>query len=288
MSEGFEPFVESPANRRSFLKKGLVAAAAFCVAGTGYPFLEAHWLRTKRYTITVPSLGEAFSGFRIAFLSDFHHGPQIGLAPIRKAVATANRAKPDVIVLGGDYVYREPDFIRPCFDALKNLRAPLGVYAVLGNHDHYEDPDLTKQCIKEAGFRELTNTGQWLTRANHRLRIAGVGDLWEDKQNLEAALGDAGNEDPCILVSHNPDYVEKIANKRVGLVLSGHTHGGQVYLPGIGAPVVPSRYGNKYRYGLVKTPSTQVLVSCGIGTISPPVRFCCRPEVVVATGEMFR
>ena len=129
----------------------------------------------------------------------------------------------------------------------------------------------------------MNNTGIWLERGRERLRIYGIGDLWTDRQDLASALGDATDRDAVILLSHNPDFAEEIKDPRVGLVLSGHTHGGQIVLPAIGAPIVPSRYGQKYLYGLVKGPSCQVFVTRGVGTSTPPVRFLCRPEVVLIT-----
>ena len=99
----------------------------------------------------------------------------------------------------------------------------------------------------------------------------------------ESALGDATTNDGVILLSHNPDFAEMVHDSRVGLMLSGHTHGGQVVIPGFGAPIVPSRYGQKYLGGLVQGPSWQVFVSRGIGTVSPPIRFSCRPEIVLIT-----
>jgi predicted MPP superfamily phosphohydrolase len=110
-----------------------------------------------------------------------------------------------------------------------------------------------------------------------------VGDYWRDVQDLDAALGNTRRDEAALLLSHNPDYVEKIHDPRVGLVLSGHTHGGQVRLPFIGAPVVPSRFGQKYVEGLVRGPVAQVFVTRGVGTISPPVRFNCPPEVALLT-----
>ena len=138
-------------------------------------------------------------------------------------------------------------------------------------------------CVAEAKLPDLNNTGVWLEHRGDRLRISGVGDLWTDSQNLPAALGDATTDDAVLLLSHNPDFVETLRDPRVGLVLSGHTHGGQVIVPGFGAPIVPSRYGQKYLHGLVQGPCAQVFVTRGVGTISPPVRFFCRPEVVLIT-----
>ena len=125
--------------------------------------------------------------------------------------------------------------------------------------------------------------GSGSTKARARLRICGVGDLWTDRQNLPAALGDATERDAVILLSHNPDFAETLEDRRVGLILSGHTHGGQVVLPGFGAPIVPSRYGQKYLHGLVQGPRSQVFISRGVGTVTPPIRFFCRPEIVLIT-----
>ncbi len=137
--------------------------------------------------------------------------------------------------------------------------------------------------MAEAGLPELRNTGLWLERGPALLRLCGVGDLWTDRQDLDAALDDATDRDAVILLSHNPDFAETIRDRRVGLVLSGHTHGGQFVLPGWGAPFVPSEFGQKYLYGLVQAPVCQVFITRGVGTISPPVRFLCRPEIVLIT-----
>jgi hypothetical protein len=110
-----------------------------------------------------------------------------------------------------------------------------------------------------------------------------VDDLWLGAPDLAAALGDCRPADACLLVSHNPDFAETLTDPRVGLVLSGHTHGGQVVFPGAGAPFVPSRYGRKYLHGLVRAPETLVYVSRGLGTSGAPVRFCSRPEINLLT-----
>src|SRR5206468_12954894 len=120
-------------------------------------------------------------------------------------------------------------------------------------------------------------------REGSRLRLAGVDDYWYGKPDVLPALGNASAADPCLLMSHNPDMAENLRDSRVGLVLSGHTHGGQVDVPGFGAPIVPSRYGQKYLYDLVQGPCCQVFVTRGVGTVAPPVRFLCRPEVVLIT-----
>ncbi|GAG45684.1 unnamed protein product, partial [marine sediment metagenome] len=202
----------------------------------------------------------------------------VPLVYVRHVVRTVNRLRPDAVCLCGDYVHRDRKYIAPCIQELGRLESRLGSYAVLGNHDHWEGANEVRAALARHRIPDLTNRGLWLENQGERIRLCGVGDLWEDQQDLDAALEEAERGDTTLLLSHNPDYAEQIHDERVGLVLSGHTHGGQVVLPFAGAPLIPSRYGEKYLHGLVRTRATQVFVSRGIGTITPPVRFRCRPE----------
>ncbi|HYF51279.1 MAG TPA: metallophosphoesterase [Planctomycetota bacterium] len=268
--------------RRRILKTGFFSGLGLLATGVGYSLAEACWIEVVEQKVAVPGLPDEFSGLRVAFLSDIHHGPYTGLSYVKKIVERALAAKPDLILLGGDYVHRDEKYIAPCFNELAALKAPLGVFGVLGNHDHWENAALTRSEMKSAGIGDLTNAGVWLMRGAARLRVGGVGDLWCDEQDLDAALGDATGA--SIVLSHNPDFAESVTDPRVGLVLSGHTHGGQVVLPPFGAPFVPSRYGQKYLRGLVQAPKTLVYVTRGLGTITPPTRFCCRPELTILTA----
>ncbi|HEX8203285.1 MAG TPA: metallophosphoesterase, partial [Isosphaeraceae bacterium] len=239
--------------------------------------------RVVRVTLGVPNLPRAFVGSTIAFLSDIHHGPFVPLGYIRDVVSTVNALEPEVVALGGDYVHKHRKYITPGIAELGRLEAKLGRFAVLGNHDHWEGPEETRAALADAGIDVVTNAGVWLERGGQRLRICGVGDLWEDTQDIAAAVGSATDRDAVILLSHNPDFVEDLRDRRVGLVLSGHTHGGQAVLPGYGAPWAPTRYGTKYLRGLVQGPVSRVFVTRGVGTVGPPARFFCRPEIVSIT-----
>jgi uncharacterized protein len=270
-------------DRRKFLKRLGLAAIGAAAAGGAYPFLEARWCGVVRRTIALPNLPAPFRGTTVALLADVHHGPYVPLSYIRHVVEMTNALRPDIILLAGDYVHQSDHYIEPGIAELGKLTAPLGRFAVRGNHDNRNFAPITRWALAEANLPDLNNTGTWLERRGARLRICGVGDLWTDRQDLNAALGDATRDAAVLLLSHNPDFVETLRDPRVGLVLSGHTHGGQVVVPGFGAPIVPSKYGQKYLHGLVQGPRAQVFITRGVGTITPPVRFLCRPEVVLIT-----
>ncbi|MBX9623666.1 MAG: metallophosphoesterase [Gemmataceae bacterium] len=271
-------------HRRTFLKAAAAAAVPTVpLAAGGYGLYEARAVRVERPAVAVPRLPAAFDGLRVAFLADLHHGPNVGLPFVAAVVRTTLTLNPDLILLGGDYCSRGPEYVGPCFEVLAGLSAPLGVYGVLGNHDHWHGLAETKAGFRSAGIAELTDAGVWLERGSSRLRLAGVDDLWCGSPNVAAALGDARADDACVVLSHNPDTAETLRDPRVGLVLSGHTHGGQVVIPGYGAPVVPSRYGEKYARGLVRAPYTDVYVSRGLGTSGPGVRLNSPPELTLMT-----
>lgn len=270
-------------NRRNFLRCSAGLGVTAALGGACYSFFEAGWVHVDRRTITVPRLPQAYQGKTIAFLTDIHHGPYVDLQYVAAIVRTTNIMNPDMIVLGGDYSLRDRRYIAPCLDVLSSLRAPMGVYGVLGNHDYWHGLRETREGLREAGITELTNEGHWFQHRGEKLLLAGVDDLWQGEPDLGAALGEANRKDCCILVSHNPDLAESIIDSTVGLVLSGHTHGGQVAFPGFGAPWAPSKYGNKYLHGLVEAPRTQVFISRGLGVAAIPARMNSRPEINLIT-----
>jgi predicted MPP superfamily phosphohydrolase len=272
-------------NRRTFLRWAAGTGLGAALAGVGYAWCEAGWLRVTRHVIPVPRLPRPFAGKTVALLADPHHGPFNSLRLVRAAVELTNALAPDLVALAGDYVQEGHGraYAERCLEELGRLRAPLGVFAVPGNHDHNEGIEVIRGAIRANGITDVTNAGCWVDAGGCRLRVAGVDDLWHGRQDLAAALGDATGADACLLLSHNPDYAETLTDPRVGLVLSGHLHGGQVRLPGLGSPYLPSRYGTKYLHGLVRAPATQVFVSRGLGTVGLPLRFRCRPEVNLLT-----
>ncbi len=270
-------------NRRRCLKLIASGTAALALGGTGYGFYEANHIRVERPTFALPHLPMAFDGLRVAFLSDLLHGPYTDTAYLTTIVRTTRMLDPDLILLGGSYVLRDRRHIRPCFTELGKLRAPLGVFGVLGSHDYRHGVNETRLEMRGAGVQELTNAGVWLKRGDTRLRLAGVDDLTKGQPNLSPALGDATPTDACVLLSYNPAFAEGILDFRVGLVLSGSTHGGQIRLPVVGSPWLYSDADQKYRAGFVQAPETTVYTSRGLGVSGLPVRLACRPELTLLT-----
>ncbi|GAK55655.1 metallophosphoesterase [Candidatus Vecturithrix granuli] len=264
----------------SLIFLGLLAA--------GYVLFEPYWLRINNVTLIHQDIPLAFDGMQIIFASDIHHGPYFSQARVKRVVETINHLTPDLVIFGGDYVHRDPQYIEPCFEELQHIQAPFGKFGVLGNHDHWESAVITRQQMQKAGITNLDNRSVWIVKEDARIKLGGVGDLWEDTQDLRPTLHDTTENNFVMLVSHNPDFAETLTMRQIDVMLSGHTHGGQITLFGRWAPLVPSRYGQKYRAGMVTTPFTTVLITHGVGTITPPVRFFARPEIVVLTLRMKR
>jgi uncharacterized protein len=270
-------------NRRAFLKYAIASTVAAPVVGVGYGFAESVSIRIEHVTVPIPNLPKSFDGLRVAFLTDIHHGPYTSLDFVARIVRTTLTLQPDLILLGGDYSLRLGKYIRPCLEVLAGLSAPMGVFGVLGNHDYWHGLDETRTGMRRAGIVELTNSGVWLTNRGDRLRLGGVDDLWCGKPDIASAVDDATSSDAVLVVSHNPDFAEKLRDTRVGLMLSGHTHGGQLIAAGIKNPFIPSAYGDKYSHGLVEAPTTNVYVSRGLGLTGLPVRYNCPPELTLLT-----
>lgn len=247
-----------------------------------YMIFEPYWLEKRNYLIENNGIPRAFNGTKIVFMTDIHHGVFYSKARLRKVVEDVNRLKPDVVLLGGDYVEGSSRFIQPCFDELKKLQAVNGVYGVLGNHDHWQGADSCRHAMAAAGIKSIDNGAYWITKNGMRMRVGGVGDHCEDKQYPERTIDGVTISDFVIMVSHSPDYAMEIVTDKIDCFFSGHTHGGQLTLFGMYAPRVPSRYKQKLRTGLVNVNKSQVIVSNGIGTAFLPMRFFARPQVVIA------
>ncbi len=229
--------------------------------------------------IWLKRLAPAHDGLRIVHLTDIHHSLFTPLEDVERAVQLANRLAPDLVALTGDYVTLSPDYIKPVARALGKLRARLGVYAVLGNHDFQVDPDEITRALRLHHIDVLRNTHHALRSASGTLWMVGVDDLWWQADDLPAALRSIPARDPKIVLFHNPLGIHEAATYGVDLVLSGHTHGGQVRLPGFGKLYGRKKMGRGFIEGWNRLGGTQIYVNRGIGKVVVPVRVACPAEI---------
>ena len=260
-----------------------VSATGAALGGSIYTTLiEPQWLSVERLDVPLARLPRELDGFTIAQLSDLHLGPYVGVEEIRSAVAATNQLRPDAVVLTGDYVTREADRMDECARELGALSATSGVYAVLGNHDYWSGPEHIARVLNEQSIAVLINAALPIERHGARLWMAGVDDVWERRADLASTLRLVPQHEPTILLAHEPDYAEVAKQQPIDLQLSGHSHGGQVRLPYWGAPILPY-LGKQYPIGLQRAADLWVYTNRGIGVVSPPVRFNCRPEITLLT-----
>jgi predicted MPP superfamily phosphohydrolase len=280
-------------SRRQLLRSGMKVLGGSAAVGLGYALVgQPRWFVVDRRTIGIRGLPQPLDGLRVVQLTDIHHGPWLSLGYVRQVVQTTNELRPDLVLLTGDYVSSSAADIRPVIEELARLQPRIKILAVLGNHDWWEDGPHTQRQFCEAGIAVIDNARRIVTPdrrivpdAREGLAIGGVGDLWTDRQDYQRALGGLPAAMPRLLLSHNPDVAEEQelvgSGLRVDLMISGHTHGGQIALPGLGAPLCPSRYGQKYAQGLVQGPVCAVFICRGIGVSLLPVRIGTSPEIAV-------
>jgi len=269
-------------SRRGFLK-GLVAAPLVAVAATSAyaSLVEPFHYRISETDVFIRDLPERFENFRITQLTDIHHSRILGIDQVRNVVALAQQTKPDMFVLTGDYTTSYRRFIEPCAEALAPLNAPEGVWAVLGNHDHYTDPELTTRALQHQRIAVLDNAHTTLQRGPDSLQLSGIDDWSWNAVDWKRAFTGLKPATPTILLSHQPGVLDFEQTQNVALILSGHTHGGQVRLPGLGAPARFATKDLKYDRGLFHRGETQLYVSSGTGVIGLPLRLGVRPEIAV-------
>lgn len=270
-------------SRRNFLKAlgyTTLAGIAAPTGGFGYATrIEPYWLSVERITIPLPALKPAMAGVKIVQVSDIHLHPYTQIELVQRAVEIVNKIKPDLIFLTGDYVLETAESIFELAPVLAGMNARFGIFAILGNHDLWTNAEVVRRGLDEAGIPLLVNQGLSLGIGKDEIFIAGLDDGWSGKPDLQAALSGWKQETPVILMMHEPDFVDSLArDERISLQLSGHTHGGQVRVPGVGAIALPD-YGRNYDIGLHQVNQTMMYVNRGLGVIGPPVRFNCQPEI---------
>ncbi|MGH9469713.1 MAG: metallophosphoesterase [Terriglobia bacterium] len=228
--------------------------------------------------IRLSRLPAAHDGLRIVHLTDIHLSLFTPIEEVQRVVELANRLRPDLIALTGDYVTFSPQYIWPAAYALGKLRARLGTFAVLGNHDFRVDPDEVTQALTAQSIRVLRNAHCALPAGGGTLWLVGIDDLWFSSDDLPGAMRSIPTNEAKILLCHNPRGIGRASRLGVDLMLSGHTHGGQVRLPLLRS-LYRSKPGERFVDGWNQLGGTQIYVSRGIGKVVVPVRVACRPEI---------
>jgi predicted MPP superfamily phosphohydrolase len=243
--------------------------------------VEPYYYRISETDVFIRDLPERFENFRITQLTDIHHSRILGIEEVRRVVEIAQGTKPDMFVLTGDYTTSYRRFIEPCAEALAPLSAPEGVWAVLGNHDHYTDPELTTRALERRHITVLDNFHTTLRRGPDSLQLSGIDDWTWNAVDWKRAFDGLNPNAPTVLLSHQPSVLDLEQTRNVSLILSGHTHGGQLRLPVVGAPARFATNDLKYDRGLFQRGETQLYVSSGTGVIGLPLRLGVRPEIAV-------
>ena len=276
--------------RRRFLYAGAAFAATAAVLSTD-GLAESNHPRVVNVDIALDRLPRVFDGFTIAQLSDFHYEERFSAIPISKSVEMVNRLAPDLTVLTGDFVtvplFERRKFLAkaaetalPCAQILEQLRGPK--FAILGNHDLGAYPEKIIAALENHAIPVLRNRAVPLEREGARIWLAGIDDISKGHPNLTRTLAGIPAGETTILLAHEPDFADQAARQPIDLQLSGHSHGGQVWIPGIGAPWLPE-LARKYPRGLYRIAQLTLYTNIGIGTIRAPIRINCPPEVTLIT-----
>ncbi|MEJ8548581.1 metallophosphoesterase [Brevibacillus borstelensis] len=256
------------------------------IATTGYAYkVERRWMEVVAQTIAIPGLPEEWKGVRILHFSDLHLGHYLGIEELEKVVDRINEQQPDLICFTGDLVDKSTRLLSSAIPILARLHAPLGKFAVLGNHDwRYGEQLIVRQALLDSGFSVLINEHIKIQKKEGALFVAGMDNALHGVPDPQKALNGISPEDTVILLVHEPDFAEEAVKHPFALQLSGHSHGGQVRLPFLGHLITPPM-AQKYVQGLQYAGDGKlpVYTNRGIGTTILPVRLFCRPEITVLT-----
>ncbi len=262
----------------------LLLLVLFVSLGLWAFWLEPASLRLQEYVVQPPLWPSECDGLRVAVLADLHVGsPYNGLERLAAVMDLTRAARADIVLLAGDYVIQDVlggTFVPPEATARQLTAAPgsAPLFAVLGNHDWWLDGNRVRSAFELEGIAVLEDAATEVSIGTCRFWLAGVSDFWEGRHDVDASLRDVPADAPVIALTHNPDVFSRVPT-RVSLTVAGHTHGGQVYIPFIGRPIVPSDYGERYAIGHIDEGGRHLFVSSGIGTSVIPVRFLVPPEV---------
>lgn len=274
--------------RRKFI--GLAAGAGAATIAADSILIEPNHPRVVHREIALQRWPDRLNGFTIALLGDFHYDSHFSVHPLRAAVGIVNSLRPDLIALVGDFVSvplagndeQAAAAAEPCAGLLRQMQAPYGLWAVLGNHDCATDPSHVTHALRAQGIQVLANQSVPVERDGARFWLAGVNDVLFGDTNLDVSLRDVPSGEATILLAHEPDYADYVSNYSVDLQLSGHSHGGQVRFPFLPPLFLPD-LGRKYVMGLYKVGPLALYTNAGLGTVNLPIRWNCPPEITLLT-----
>ena len=275
--------------RRGFFRLAAGFGAAALIADS--IAFEPNRPQLVRREISLRRWPAQLDGFTIALLSDFHYDPYFSVHPLRAAIPMVNALHPDLVALTGDFVSipmmhrysRTAAFAaEPCASLLRELRAPHGLWAVLGNHDEFTDPELVTSILHSTGIPVLANQSVPIELNGSRFWLGGVNDVMGGSSDLDRTLGNVPPAEPVVLLAHEPDYADFAASHPIDLQLSGHSHGGQIRVPFL-PPLYEPPLARKYVAGLYHVGPLTLYTNRGLGTVGVPLRFDCPPEVTLLT-----
>ena len=247
--------------------------------------IEPNWFQIVPIKVNVPQLAPEFEGFKIVQISDLHADDSMTPQKLGKIVRLVNKQQPDIIAITGDFFSRKPN--RKAAELLETNSLHLlpreKTVAVLGNHDHYYDPQILRKILKRSNILELQNSVYTVRRGNAVLSVAGVDDYWKQKARLDLVMQQLPPTGAAVIMAHEPDFADvSVTAHRFALQMSGHSHGGQVRLPFFPPPVLPA-LAKKYPIGRYQVKDMVQYTNRGIGMGKPLVRFAARPEITVFT-----
>ncbi len=274
--------------RRRFLA-GTAAAGVAALAGDSF-LLEPNDPRIVHREFFLSRWPQRLNGLTIALLSDFHYDPIFSCHPLHAAIPMVNGLLPDLIVLAGDYVTiptsgnhaKAAATAEPCARLLSQMSAPMGLWAVLGNHDAGTDPRHVTHALEAQNIPVLANQARPIEREGSRFWIAGVRDVLYDSPNLSKTLQGIPSDEAVILLVHEPDFADEASKYPVDLQLSGHSHGGQIRLPFL-PPLYLPPLAEKYYWGTYRVGPLALYTNAGLGTIGVAMRLNCPPEITLLT-----
>jgi predicted MPP superfamily phosphohydrolase len=277
-----------PTTRRQFLRAA-VAAGTVAIAGDAI-LLEPNLPRILRKDFFLPRWPERLNGFTIALLSDFHYDPYFSVHPLHAAIPMVNGLRPDLIALTGDFVSapiigddkKAASAAEPCARLLRQMTAPHGLWAVMGNHDDHTDPKHVTHALEAENIHVLANQSEAIERDGARIWLAGVNDVLSRTADLTKTLLRVPAGEAVILLAHEPDFADEAARFPIDLQLSGHSHGGQIRIPLL-PPLYLPPLARKYVWGEYQVGPLSLYTNAGLGTIDVPIRFKCPPEITLLT-----